>query len=200
LPAMNQPTTAIALRRPTVLADLVPGELVRDVLLVLGAAAFIGALAQVSFHVPGTPVPVTGQTLGVLLAGCALGMRRALLTGLCYAGLGFAGLPWFVGHTSGWQGASTGYIFGFVVAAALCGALAQRGADRTVLRALPTMLLGELAIYVIGVAWLAIDLHVGLRTALDLGFNPFVIGDAAKLVIAGGLLPGAWWLAGNRSR
>jgi len=191
-------TTAIARPRPAVLADLIPGERVRDVALVLGGAAFVGLLAQISFRLSFTPVPVTGQTLGVLVAGCALGFRRALAAAVVYAGLGLAGLPWFVDHTAGWQGASMGYVAGFVLAAAVCGWLTERGADRTVVRSLPAMLAGELCIYVPGVLWLAVDLHVGLVTALSLGLVPFLIGDAVKMALAAGLLPAAWWATGTR--
>lgn len=192
-------TTLPLRRRPLVLADLLPGELVRDVALVFGAAAFIGALAQISFHLPDTPVPVTAQTLGVLVAGCGLGAKRGFLASVVYVCLGFIGLPWFASHSSGWQGASTGYLFGFIVASALCGKLAERGRDRTVARAVPTMLIGEVCIFAFGVVWLAVDLHVGAQTAFDLGLRPFVAGEAVKLVVAGGLLPATWRLAGRRA-
>jgi biotin transport system substrate-specific component len=193
-------TSVIARPRPHVLADLIPGERVRDVALVLGGAAFVGALAQLSIRLPFTPVPITGQTLGVLVVGCALGFHRALAATVLYAGLGIAGLPWFVDHTAGWQGASSGYVAGFILAAAVCGSLAERGADRNVLRSLPAMLAGELCIYVPGVLWLAIDLHVGLITALSLGLVPFLAGDAVKIGIAAGLLPAAWWVTGTQRR
>ncbi len=192
--------TAVARPRPVVLADLIPGERVRDAALVLGGAAFVGVLAQVSIKLSFTPVPITGQTLGVLVVGCALGFRRALAAGIVYAALGLAGLPWFVDHTAGWQGASMGYVIGFVVAAAVCGRLAERGADRTVVRSLPAMLAGELCIYVPGVLWLAVDLHVGLVTALSLGLVPFLGGDAVKMALAAGLLPAAWLATGTRRR
>lgn len=192
---MGQVTAA---PRPLVLADLVPGQRVRDVLLVAGGAALVGALAQVSIPLGFTPVPITGQTLGVLLVGCALGFRRALASTILYGGLGLLGLPWFAGHAGGWAGSLTGYILGFVLAASVCGWLAQRGSDRSVLRSIPTMLIGELCIYVPGVTWLAISLHVGAAQAISLGFVPFIAGDAIKLAIAAGLLPGAWRLARPR--
>src|ERR1700744_5272923 len=89
-------------RRPLVLADLAPGTLARDVLLVIGGAGFVGLLAQISIHLSFTPVPITGQTLGVLLAGTALGWRRGLAAMLLYAAAGVLGVPWFAGHASGY--------------------------------------------------------------------------------------------------
>jgi len=194
--------TAVTLdrRRPAVLADLASGALLADVVLILAAASLVGALAQVAVRIPGTPVPITGQTLGVLVAGCALGSRRSVAAMLVYAGLGFAGLPWFVGHTAGWQGASTGYLLGFVLAAGVCGLLAERGGDRTLARALGTMVVGEVCMYSVGVVWLAFDLHVGAGRAVALGLTPFLVGDGLKMVLAAALLPGAWRLAGRRDR
>lgn len=194
---MTYPSPAASLPAPAVLADLVPGEAVRDVALVLGAAAFVGLLAQISIPLPFTPVPVTGQTLGVLVAGTALGWQRAGAAMVVYAGAGVAGLPWFAHHSSGWGGPAFGYILGFVLAGALCGWLAERGGDRTVVRSLPTMLAGEVVIYAVGVTWLALDLHVGAGRAIALGLTPFLIGDAIKVVLAAGLLPAAWRLAGS---
>ena len=192
---------AAALRRrpPLVLADLLPGTLVRDVLLVAGAAGFIGLLAQISIHLSFTPVPITGQTLGVLLAGTALGWRRAGAALLLYAVAGVAGVPWFADHTSGYASASFGYIIGFFAAAVLCGYLAERGADRSVLRSVPAMLAAEVVIYAFGLTWLAIDLHLGASATIADGLTPFLAGDAIKAALAAGLLPAAWWLAGRRS-
>jgi biotin transport system substrate-specific component len=192
---MSQSAT---LRRPVVLADLLPGALVRDILLVVGAAGFVGALAQISIHLSFTPVPVTGQTLGVLLAGTALGSRRGAAAMALYALAGIAGVPWFAGHTSGWAGASFGYIIGFFLAAALCGLLAERRADRSVLRSLPSMLAGEVVIYAAGLTWLALYAHLGPAATISEGLTPFMAGDAVKAVIAAGLLPAAWRLAGRR--
>lgn len=191
-------TTAFPARRPLVLADLLPGTLVRDTLLVVGAAAFVGATAQLSVHLPGTPVPVTGQTLGVLLSGAALGWRRAGISLTLYLVVGVLGFPWFAGQTSG-VGASFGYVIGFVAAAAVVGALAGRGGDRTPVRMFASMILGNAVIYLFGMAYLAVDLHLGAGATVREGLRPFLIGDAVKAVIAAGLLPGTWALV-NRSR
>src|SRR6266446_9329864 len=169
---MSLMSQSAALRRPLplVLADLLPGTVVRDVLLVVGAAGFVGLLAQISIHLSFTPVPITGQTLGVLLAGTALGWRRAGAALVLYAVAGLAGVPWFAGHASGYVGASFGYILGFIAAAILCGYLAERGADRSVLRSVPAMIAGEVVIYAFGVTWLALDLHLSAAQALSEGF------------------------------
>jgi biotin transport system substrate-specific component len=181
-----------------VLADLLPGTLVRDLLLVVGAAGFVGALAQISFHLSFTPVPITGQTLGVLVAGTALGWKRGTAALALYALAGVVGLPWFAGHTSGYAGASFGYVIGFVLSAALCGFLAERGADRSLVKSVPAMVAGEVVMYGVGVLWLAVDLHVGASKAIALGLTPFLIGDAVKAAVAAALLPGAWRLTGRR--
>ena len=189
---------ALPRRSPLVLADLLPGAAVRDGLLVVGAAAFIGLLAQISIPLSFTPVPITGQTLGVLLAGTALGWWRAGAALVLYAVAGVAGVPWFAGHSSGYASASFGYVVGFVAAATACGYLAGRGADRSVLRSLPAMIAAEVVIYAFGLTWLAIDLHLGASATIAAGLTPFLAGDAIKAAIAAGLLPAAWWLAGPR--
>lgn len=199
-------SAAITRPRPLVLGDLIAlnrgriAHAVRDVLLVIGAAGFVGALAQISIHLSFTPVPITGQTLGVLLAGTALGWRRAAASMALYAIAGVAGVPWFAGATSGYASASFGYIVGFFFAATACGYLARRGADRSVLKSVPAMLVGEILIYAFGCAWLAFDLHLGAAATLRDGFTPFVIGDAIKAAIAAGLLPLAWKLTGRRTQ
>ncbi|MGO8882575.1 MAG: biotin transporter BioY [Streptosporangiaceae bacterium] len=193
---------SVPLRRPLplVLADLIPGTLVRDVLLVVGAAGFVGLLAQISIHLSFTPVPITAQTLGVLLAGAALGWRRAALAMALYAVAGVAGVPWFADHSSGYASASFGYVIGFFLAAVLCGALAERGADRSVVKSLPAMLGGEVVLYAAGLTWLALDLHLGAAATIKDGLTPFLVGDLVKAAIAAALLPAAWRLASGRSR
>src|SRR3954451_216915 len=114
-----------------VLADVVPGGAVRDVVLVAGSAAFVGLAAQIAVPLPFTPVPLSGQTFAVLLSVAALGPARGALGMLLYAVAGIAGLPWFAGHQSGWAVPSLGYVLGFVLAAVVVGALARRGAART---------------------------------------------------------------------
>jgi biotin transport system substrate-specific component len=185
--------------RPAVLADLVPGTLVRDAALVIGGAALTGLVAQIALPVPGSPVPITGQTFGALLVGAGLGWRRGALSMLVYVVAGIAGVPWFQDGTYGWLGATGGYLIGFAVAAVLVGALAARGGDRTVLRTIGTMVLGSAVIYAIGVPWLMASTGFDLATALERGVVPFLVGDGIKVLLAAGLLPGAWALARSRS-
>jgi biotin transport system substrate-specific component len=192
-------TAALPARRPIVLADLLPGTLVRDIVVVIAAAGFVGALAQVSIHIPGTPVPITGQTLGVLLSGAALGWRRAAAAMSLYLLVGVAGFPWFAGHTSG-VSAAFGYIIGFLVAGVVVGALARRGGDRTPVRMFATMVVGNAVIYLFGVTYLALDLHLGAGAAVREGLRPFLWGDLIKSVIAAALLPAAWQLANRSAR
>lgn len=189
-------TTHVA-GRPAVLGDLLPGSLVRDVALVAGSAAFVGLAAQISVPIPGTPVPVSGQTFAVLLAAASLGMGRSVLGMLLYLLAGIAGVPWFAEGTSGAGMPSLGYVIGFVLAGAVVGGLSRRGGDRTPIRTAATMALGTLSIYAIGVPFLMGALHVGLGKAVQLGVTPFLIGDALKVVLAAGLLPVAWKLAGR---
>ncbi len=190
--------TAQVAHRPGVLADLVPGALIRNFVLVLAAAALTGVAAQIAVPLPFTPVPLSLQTLTVLLAGAALGPMRGGMAMLLYLVAGLVGVPWFSEQQSGWAFASFGYIIGFVVAAIVVGAFARRGTDRTVIGAVWLMALGNLVIYAIGVTWLASWLAVDLPTALDYGVWPFLVGDALKIALAAGLLPAAWKLAGYR--
>ncbi len=197
--------TATAVPSTPVLADLLPraagrlGSQARELALVAGGAALTGFAAQLSVTVPGSPVPVTGQTFAALLVGTALGTRRGIASLGLYLLAGMAGLPWFAAGSSGWAMPSLGYVLGFVLAAGLTGALARRGADRTPLRTAAAMVLGNLAIYAVGVPYLAASLHVSLAKAADLGLYPYLIGDGLKALVAMGALPLAWKLLGRRS-
>lgn len=184
--------TVIALPRKRVLADVIPGGLARDALLVASGAAFVGLLAQFSIPVPGTPVPLTLGTFAVLLAGAALGPVRGLLSIGIYMAAGMAGVPWFAGQSSGWGFPSFGYIIGFVLAGALVGWLASRGGDRTPGRTAATMVLGNAVIYAVGLPYLMAATGMDLSSGLAAGVTPFLIGDGIKILLAAGLLPGAW--------
>ncbi|MEU8028368.1 biotin transporter BioY [Streptomyces sp. NPDC049099] len=192
-------STATATARPgAVLADLLPASRVRDAALVVGGAVLTGLAAQVALPVPGSPVPVTGQTFAALLVGTALGARRGFLSLALYVLAGVAGVPWFAGGTSGAASLSFGYLLGMLLASAAVGALARRGADRSPLRMAVTMILGEAIIYAVGVPYLALAGHLPLSQAVALGLTPFLIGDALKAALAMGALPTAWKFANKR--
>lgn len=186
---------ATSARPGEVLADRLPsaGVRARDIALVVGGAAFTGLAAQIAVPVPGSPVPVTGQTFAALLVGTTLGTGRGVASLALYAGAGLVGVPWFANGTSG-IGASFGYILGMILAVAAVGALARRGGDRSTLRMAGTMLVGEAIIYAVGVPYLAATADIGLSSAVALGLTPFLVGDAIKVVLAMGLLPTAWKL------
>ena len=172
------------------------------VALVVGFALFTAATAQIRIPLPGTVVPLTGQTLGVLLTGAALGSVAGSSSMLLYVFLGAIGLPFYAGGTSGWNhltGATFGYFVGFIVAAWVVGWFAEQRRDRVVRTAIPAFIVGSLVIYFFGVGWLWLDTPLDLSTAISDGMTPFLIGDAIKALIAGLLLPGAWWLV-DRSK
>jgi biotin transport system substrate-specific component len=188
--------------RRRVLADLIRvplGAKSRDAALVLGGAALTGLAAQISVPVHGSPVPVTGQTFGVLLVGAALGARRGAASMALYLLAGFVGVPWFAGGTSGSIHLATlGYLVGFILAGALVGAFAERGADRSPWRTAVTMVAGNLVVYACGVPYLAVCAHLSASAALHYGLTVFLLGDALKVLLAAGLLPSAWKLVGRR--
>ncbi|MDQ2758212.1 MAG: biotin transporter BioY [Actinomycetota bacterium] len=184
--------------RPRVLGDVIPGGAVRDVSLVLGGAGLIGVAAQIVVPLSFTPVPLTLQTLAVLLVGASLGTVRGFAALSVYAAVGIAGVPWFAHGGHGFGGASFGYVLGFWLSALVVGRLAERGATLSTWRTAGTMLAGNAVIYAVGVPWLMATAHVGLARGLALGLTPFLLGDAIKLAVASGLLPSAWKLTGRR--
>lgn len=187
-------TIAVSRDRRAVLADTIPQSRLNEIALVVGAAALVGVLAQISIPLGFTPVPITGQTLGVMLAGSALGWRRAGAAMALYVGAGIIGVPWFADHAHGYVGPTFGYLIGFVVAGSALGWLAARGSDRTVTRALVAMAVGDAIIFVFGVTWLAFSMHYSASTAIAYGFTPFVWGELIKAGVAGVALPSSWRL------
>ena len=186
-------------RRP-VLAEVLPGTLTRSGVTIVAGAALTALAAQVSLPVPGSPVPVTGQTFAVLLTAAALGPLRGLASQGLYLALGLVGLPVFAGAAHGPHvvfGASGGYLVGFLVAAAIVGAGARRGADRSPLRTLLLFALASVVIYAIGTAWLCLDTGMSASAGIAAGVTPFIPGDVAKALLAAGLLPGTWRLLGR---
>lgn len=190
--------SSISLSPPRTLADAIPGGLVRDIALVIGGAGLVGICAQLMIPLSFTPVPLSMQTFAVFLTVAALGSKRGLISMALYTLVGVAGFGWFSEGQSGWAFASFGYIVGFMLSAVVVGRLAERGGDRTPLRAAGVMALGNLAIYAVGVPWLMVFLGVGLGKGLALGLIPFLLGDALKIAAAAGVLPVTWKLLNAR--
>lgn len=189
-------SASLPLGHRRVLADLVPGALLRDAVLVVAVAAITAVAAQVRIEL--SPVPITGSTFAVLLGGAALGPLRGSLAQALYVAVGIAGLPVFTGGGSGWAyftGATAGYLVGFVVASAVVGALARRGMDRRVPGAAVAFAVGSVVIYLFGVPWLMQVSGMPLREAVVAGAGVFVVGDLLKAAAAAALLPAAWRIA-----
>lgn len=167
-------------------------RLIRDAGLVVAGVVFVALFAQIRVTLGFTPVPLTGQTLAVLLTGAALGSRRGAIAMGVYVVAG-AWLPIFSGGNSGafWSLASGGYLVGFILAAFVVGYLAERGWDRKVWIII-AMLLGNIVLYIPGLVQLSFFVPEG--KVLELGLYPFLLGDLIKLYIAALALPSAWWL------
>ncbi len=170
-----------------------------DALLILSGSLFTALMAQIAIPLPFTPVPITGQTLAVLLVGAALGSRRGALSMATYLLEGALGLPVFAGGAAGLvrlRGLTGGYLLGFLAAAFITGWLAERGWDRRPSTTALAMLIGNAIIYLFGLPWLALFLggFLGPKGALALGLLPFIPGDLLKLALAAFLLPSAWWV------
>ena len=160
---------------------------IREAALAVAGVTLLALSARLIIPLPFTPVPVTGQTCGVLLLAAAYGARRGLATVALYILAGVAGLPVFAAIPGV---ASYGYIAGFALAAIVVGWLAEHGWDRTLPRSLVAMLAGEVAILLCGMVWLA--RFVGWGNVIALGLTPFLAGDVLKLLAAALLLPAAW--------
>jgi biotin transport system substrate-specific component len=172
---------------------------VRDIILIATGALLIYLTALVV--IPRDPVPWTGQTFGVLVVGGALGGRRGFLAVALYVLLGYVGLPFFAegkGGSGVILGATGGYLIGFIVAGAVVGRLAELGWDRRLGGSIGMMLIGSVLIYAIGLPWLGAVLHLSPQDTISKGLAPFVLWDTAKLAVAAGIFPVAWWLIGRR--
>ena len=189
-------TSSTAVVSRPVLADALPGARVRDVLLVVAGALLTAACAQISIKIPGSPVPLTGQTFAVVLVGAGLGARRGGLSMLLYVALGLV-LPVYASGAQGSSvlfGSSGGYLFGFILAAWAMGVIAERGGDRRVVSAALAFAVGQLLIFGVGVPWLKVDTSQSWGWAIHEGFTIFILGGVIKAALAGVLMPSAWRL------
>jgi biotin transport system substrate-specific component len=168
-------------------------------LFIVGGVGFISAMAQVSIPIPGSPVPVTGQTLAALLVGTTYGARLGFATFATYLLAGIAGAPIFAPSATSTNhgitrvmGATGGYLIGMLVASLLLGYLADRKADQKFLTSYPALLLGEVTIFGFGLLWLHNSLNLSWSATIAAGFTPFIIGEILKVAIVGTSLPLIW--------
>lgn len=196
-------TLTLAVGRPTLADRIFSRKLATDVVLVASGAALVALAAQVTIPLP--LVPITGQTLAVLVVGSALGASRGAISLTLYALLGLAGLPVFSpqddgSHVTGLTallGSTGGYIVGFIFAAAVTGWLAQRAWDHKILGAIASFGLGTIVTFVFGNLWLGYWLGANgyandLNSVLQAGLYPFLVGGAIKALIAAGIIRAAW--------
>jgi len=180
-------------------------RIIRDVILILAGVGLTALAAQVSFTVGDNPVPYTLQTAAVLLTGTALGAGRGFASMALYVAAGAIGIGVFADGSSGLMAESggltptIGYLVAFVVAATLCGRLAQRQWERTRTGAFLLMVLGSIVIYLIGVPVLAAATGMTFSDAIYWGALVFVPWDLAKVVVATFAFPFAWRVAGDRT-
>ena len=188
--AVRMPTLAEAMLDSLMTPSAATSAVTKAALVVFGSL-LLAVSAQ--FKIPLYPVPVTGQTLVVLLIGMTYGPRLGGITIAAYLFEGALGLPVFAGGAAGvavLMGPTAGYLFGFLLAATAMGYLAERGIGRTVVSTIAAMVIGNCVIYLCGALWLAN--FIGFAQAIAAGVLPFLYGDALKLVVAAGLMPWAW--------
>ena len=187
---VRMPTLADAMLANVMAPSTATSALTKAALVVLGSL-LLAVSAQ--FKIPLYPVPVTGQTLVVLLIGMTYGPRLGGITMAAYLFEGAIGLPVFAGGNAGMAvlfGPTGGYLFGFLLAAVALGYLAERGMGRSVISTVIAMVIGNTVIYICGASWLAG--FIGFGKAMAAGVLPFLYGDALKLAVAAGLMPLAW--------
>lgn len=164
-----------------------------DLVLIAAGTALVAVAAQVDVRI--WPVPITGQTLAVLLVGSALGALRGSLSLALYAAVGILGLPVFSDASSGTGvilGPTGGYIVGFIFSAAFTGWIAQRSWDRKIVSSILGFLGGTVVTFAFGLPWLAYSLGFNLEQTLDTGLYPFIIGGIIKTVVAAGVITLGW--------
>ena len=170
-----------------------------EALFVVGGIGFISLLAQIAIPVPGSPVPVTGQTLAVLLIGTTYGARLGFITFATYILAGVAGAPIFAPSATAANhgldrllGATGGYLVGMLIASLLLGYLADRKADQKFRTSFLALLLGDLVIFTFGLAWLHASLDLTWAATFKAGLTPFILGEALKIAITATSLPLVW--------
>ena len=173
-----------------------------NAVLVVSGVLGLAALAQIAIPVPGSPVPVTGQTLGVLILGTAYGSTLGFTTFALYILAGIAGAPVFADGGQGLDrivGATGGYLVGMLVATFVLGQLARFRLDQKFLTALPSMLIGTLTTFSFGLIWLHQYTGQSWSWTFEKGLTPFIVGEVLKIAIAGTSLPAIWRVVNRKN-
>ena len=173
-----------------------------NAVLVVSGVLGLAALAQIALPVPGSPVPVTGQTLGVLILGTTYGSTLGFTTFAVYMLAGIAGAPVFANGGQGLDriiGATGGYIIGMLVATFVLGQFARFRLDQKFLTALPSMLIGTVITFSFGVVWLHQYTGQSWSWTFSAGLTPFIVGEALKIAIAGTSLPAIWRVVNRKN-
>jgi biotin transport system substrate-specific component len=173
-----------------------------NAVLVVSGVIGLAALAQIAIPVPGSPVPVTGQTLGVLILGTTYGSTLGVTTFALYLLAGIAGAPVFADAGHGLDrivGATGGYLIGMLVATFVLGQLARFRLDQKFLTALPSMLIGTITTFSFGLVWLHQYTGQNWAWTFEKGFTPFIVGEALKIAIAGTSLPAIWRVVNRKN-
>jgi len=173
-----------------------------NAVLVVSGVLGLAALAQIAIPVPGSPVPVTGQTLGVLILGTAYGSTLGFTTFALYILAGIAGAPVFADGGQGLDrivGATGGYLVGMLVATFVLGQLARFRLDQKFLTALPSMLIGTVTTFSFGLIWLHQYTGQSWSWTFEKGLTPFIVGEVLKIAIAGTSLPAIWRVVNRKN-
>ncbi len=160
-------------------------SLTANIVIVLSGSILLALLARLSIPVPFSPVPITGQTFGILFLGAMLGSRIGTLTVITYIFEGLIGLPVFAGGTMGFLyllGPTGGYLIGFIPAVYLVGYLSEKEWANNFSSTFLTMIIGTSVIFTFGISWLAVT--AGFETALAIGLYPYLPGAAVKIILA----------------
>jgi biotin transport system substrate-specific component len=168
-------------------------NIILDIGLIIFGSLFVAISSQMALYLPFTPVPITGQTLAVLLIGAVLGSKRGGLSLTLYILKGMLGLPVFAGGTGGMTvlfGPTAGYLIGFIPAVILIGTLSKKGFDRNWISMLLVLFLGLSTIYFFGVIRLLA--FVGKERVFLLGVAPFLLGDLLKIGVVMIIMPSCW--------
>jgi biotin transport system substrate-specific component len=184
-------------------SSLIPRTTVlSNAVLVVSGVLGLAALAQIAIPVPGSPVPVTGQTLGVLILGTTYGSTLGVTTFALYILAGIAGAPVFANSGHGLDrivGATGGYLIGMLVATFVLGQLARFRLDQKFSTALPSMLIGTVVTFSFGLIWLYQYTGQSWSWTVNAGLTPFIVGEVLKIAIAGTSLPAIWRIVNRKN-